>query len=129
MAPSVSAEARVLDELAIVVAVDNATDALSSVAASVPQLAEWAHLISNLPRSGQIRGHDCIQALAWLSVARHGFSALATARHGERPAAVLFDVGRTAQGGWSMPERLGVDLGSIDVLFVWRWRIGTTREP
>ena len=47
-----------------------------------------------------------------LCVACHGFSALATARHGDRTATVLFDVGPYGDVWLANAERLAVDLSS-----------------
>jgi 7,8-dihydropterin-6-yl-methyl-4-(beta-D-ribofuranosyl)aminobenzene 5'-phosphate synthase len=58
-----------------------------------------------------------------LCVACHGFSALATARHGDRTATVVFDVGPYGDVWLANAERLAVDLSSIDALFLshWHW--------
>jgi 7,8-dihydropterin-6-yl-methyl-4-(beta-D-ribofuranosyl)aminobenzene 5'-phosphate synthase len=112
-----------LDELTITIVVDNATDTLSSIDSGVPQLPEMAYLLGSIPSSGQHDGHDCVVAFDHLCVACHGFSALATARLGERTATVLFDVGPYAEVWLANAERLAVDLSSIDVLFLshWHW--------
>jgi 7,8-dihydropterin-6-yl-methyl-4-(beta-D-ribofuranosyl)aminobenzene 5'-phosphate synthase len=72
---------------------------------------------------GQHDRHDCVVAFDQPCVACHGFSALATARHGDRTATVLFDVGPYGDVWLANAERLAVDLSSIDVLFLshWHW--------
>jgi hypothetical protein len=92
MTPPLSTAAPELDELTVTIVVDNATDTLSSIAPGVPQLPEMAHLLGSIPPSGQHDGHNCVVGFDQLCVACHGFSALATARQGERTATVLFDV-------------------------------------
>ena len=111
-----------LDGLTITIVVDNATDTLSSISPGVPQLPEIDHLLGGVP-SGQHDGHDCVTTFDQLCVACHGFSALATARHDDRTATVLFDVGPYGDVWLANAERLGVDLSSIDVLFLshWHW--------
>jgi 7,8-dihydropterin-6-yl-methyl-4-(beta-D-ribofuranosyl)aminobenzene 5'-phosphate synthase len=112
-----------LDELTITIVVDNATDTLSSIAPGVPQLPELAYLLGSIAPTGQHDGHNCVVGFDHLCVACHGFSALATARHGDRTATVLFDVGPYADVWLANAERLAVDLSNIDVLFLshWHW--------
>jgi 7,8-dihydropterin-6-yl-methyl-4-(beta-D-ribofuranosyl)aminobenzene 5'-phosphate synthase len=105
-----------LDELSITILVDNATDSLSSVAPGVPQRSELATVLATAVPSGQHDGHDCIAVFDRFCLACHGFSALATARRGERTASVLFDVGPYGDIWLTNAERLSIDLSSIDTL-------------
>ena len=112
-----------LDELTITIVVDNATDTLSSIGAGIPQLPELAYVLGSVPPMGQHDGHDCVVGLDHLCVACHGFSALATARRGDRTASVLFDVGPYGDVWVANAARLQVDLAAIEVLFLshWHW--------
>jgi 7,8-dihydropterin-6-yl-methyl-4-(beta-D-ribofuranosyl)aminobenzene 5'-phosphate synthase len=112
-----------LDELSIIVVVDNATDTLSSIAPGIPQRPELAAVLASGPPSGHHDGHDCVVLFDRLCVACHGFSALVTARKGERTVSVLFDVGPYGEVWLANAKRLGLDLSSIDVLFLshWHW--------
>ena len=112
-----------LDGLTITVVVDNATDTLSSISPGVPQLPEMAYLLGSVPPTGRQDGHNCVVGFDQLCVACHGFSALATARLGDRTATVLFDVGPYGDVWLANAERLRVDLAAIDVLFLshWHW--------
>ena len=121
-----ASEARVetveLDELTVTVVVDNATDTLSSITPGAPQLQEMVFLLDG-SSIGTHDGHDMVVTLDRLCVACHGFSALATARAGDRTATALFDVGPYGDVWLANAERLAVDLATIDVLFVshWHW--------
>jgi len=112
-----------LDDLIVTIVVDNATDTLSSIPAGVPQLPELAHHLTTIPPMGRHDDHDCVVPFDHLCVACHGFSALATARSGDRTATVLFDVGPYGDVWLDNAARLGVDLATIDVLFLshWHW--------
>ena len=121
--PSViDVETSELDELTVTVVVDNATDTLSTVAPGRPQVPELVPLLEG-PPIGTHDGHDLVVTFDHLCVACHGFSALATARRGDRSATVLFDVGPYADVWLANAERLAVDLAAVDVLFVshWHW--------
>ncbi len=112
-----------LDQLTITIVVDNATDTLSSINPGMPQLPEIAYLLGSVPPTGEHDGHNCVVVFDQLCVACHGFSALATARQGDRTATVLFDVGPYGEVWLANAARLAVDLSSIDVLFLshWHW--------
>lgn len=112
-----------LDELTITIVVDNTTDTLSSIAPGVPQLPELAYLLGAGPVRGEHDGHGCVVSFDHLCVACHGFSALATARRGDRSATVLFDVGPYSDVWLANAERLSIDLSTIEVLFLshWHW--------
>ena len=112
-----------LDQLTITIVVDNATDTLSTIGRDIPQLPEIAYLLGTVPPIGQHDGHNCVVAFDQLCVACHGFSALAVRTTGDRTATVLFDVGPYGDVWLANAERLGVDLATIDVLFLshWHW--------
>ena len=122
MASAGDVESVELDELTVTVVVDNATDTLSSITPGAPQRPEMSFLLDG-PPSGVHDGHDMVVTFDHLCVACHGFSALATARAGDRSATALFDVGPYADVWLANAERLAVDLATIDVLFVshWHW--------
>jgi len=113
-----------LDELVVTVVVDNETDTLSSVDAGIPQLPEMAgHLGRVAPRPLSGGGHACIDVFDRLCVACHGFSALVSGRVGGESHTVLFDVGPYGEVWLDNAARLGVDLASIEAVFLshWHW--------
>lgn len=112
-----------LDSLTISVLIDNGSDALSSVAAGTPQRSELGALLTDGPRAGRDLGHDWVLVFDRFCIACHGFSALATARAGERTASVLFDVGPYGDIWLANAERMSIDLSSIEaiVLSHWHW--------
>ena len=111
-----------LDELVLTVVVDNETDTLSSVDAGVPQLPEMASLMRRTPPIHRA-GHDMVTAFDHLCVACHGFSVLATGRIGDEVRSVLFDVGPYGDVWVDNAARLGIDLATIDAVFLshWHW--------
>lgn len=112
-----------LDELTLTVVIDNETDSLSSVDAGVPQLPEIASHVIRRPPTRRHDGHDCVTVFDHLCVACHGLSVLVTGRLGEETRTLLFDVGPYGDVWLDNAERLGVDLSSIEVLFLshWHW--------
>ena len=121
--PAASTRSRLLDELTLTVVVDNETDTLSSVDVGVPQLPEVASHLARRPPQRQHAGHDCVTVFDHLCVACHGLSVLATGRIGEETRTMLFDVGPYGDVWVDNAERLGVDLASIDIVFLshWHW--------
>ncbi len=87
-----------------------------------PRCRRWSSCSTD-PRSATTTATTWWSRFDHLCVACHGFSALATARAGDRSATVLFDVGPYGDVWLANAERLAVDLATIDVLFVshWHW--------
>ncbi len=114
---------RPLDELTLTVVVDNETDTLSSVDPGVPQLPEVASHLARRSPTRQQAGHDCVTVFDHLCVACHGLSVLATGRIGDEIHTMLFDVGPYGDVWIENAERLGVDLTTIDTVFLshWHW--------
>jgi len=114
---------RPLDQLTLTVVVDNETDTLSSVDSGVPQLPEVASHLGRRPPARQHAGHDCVTVFDHLCVACHGLSVLLTGRVGDDAHAMLFDVGPYGDVWVDNADRLGVDLASIDTVFLshWHW--------
>jgi 7,8-dihydropterin-6-yl-methyl-4-(beta-D-ribofuranosyl)aminobenzene 5'-phosphate synthase len=111
----------ILDELMLTVVVDNETDTLSSVDSGVAQLPEMASLLGRVPPSREYDGHPGICVFDQLCVACHGLSVLATGRRGAETRTVLFDVGPYGDVWLDNAERLGIDLTSIEELFLSHW--------
>ena len=111
-----------LDELQLVVVADNETDTLSSID-NTEQHSEAAGLLGRLDPSFTIDGHAHTSIFDHLCCACHGFSVLATARHGGRQRTVLFDVGPYGDIWLTNAERLGIDLATIESVFLshWHW--------
>jgi 7,8-dihydropterin-6-yl-methyl-4-(beta-D-ribofuranosyl)aminobenzene 5'-phosphate synthase len=118
-----TARSRPLDALTLTVVVDNETDTLSSIDVGVPQLPEVASHLARRPPTRQHAGHDCVTVFDHLCVACHGFSVLATGQIGETTRTMLFDVGPYGDVWVDNADRLGVDLATIDVVFLshWHW--------
>ncbi|ATJ83787.1 MBL fold metallo-hydrolase [Halomonas beimenensis] len=110
-----------LDELEVLVVVDNETDTLSSIDEGVPQRPEVAGLIERTPPSRHYQGHACKTVFDRLCCACHGFSALLIGRRDGREHRLLFDVG-PYPGIWlDNAERLALDPGSIEGVFLSHW--------
>jgi 7,8-dihydropterin-6-yl-methyl-4-(beta-D-ribofuranosyl)aminobenzene 5'-phosphate synthase len=114
-------EFEILDELVLTVVVDNETDTLSSIDEGVAQLPEMASLLGRLPPSRSHDGNPGISVFDHLCVACHGLSVLVSGRRGNQTATVLFDVGPYGDVWLDNAERLGLDLASIEVLFLSHW--------
>jgi 7,8-dihydropterin-6-yl-methyl-4-(beta-D-ribofuranosyl)aminobenzene 5'-phosphate synthase len=111
----------VLDALELVVVVDNETDTLSSVDPGMPQLPEIASLVARLPPDRHHDGDACTSVFDHLCVACHGLSVLVTGRLGDRTRTVLFDVGPYGDVWLDNVERLGVDVSTIEAVFLSHW--------
>lgn len=110
-----------LDELRVLVVVDNEIDMLSSVADGIPQVSSAAYMAARVPTVREHDGHPCKVVLDRFCCAGHGLSLLVTARRGDEEHTVLFDAGPY---GWLWKDnaaRLGVDLGSIEAVFLSHW--------
>jgi 7,8-dihydropterin-6-yl-methyl-4-(beta-D-ribofuranosyl)aminobenzene 5'-phosphate synthase len=114
-------ENRPLEELRLLVLVDNETDTLSSVDSGVPQTPEAAHLLPRLPTAREHAGHPGKVVFDKLCCACHGFSVLATGRSGNQEHTVLLDVGPYPDLWMANATCLGVDLASIEVIFLSHW--------
>ena len=110
-----------LDELEILVVVDNETDTLSSVDEGVPQIPEVVHLAARIPPSRTYEGHECKTVFDQLCCACHGLSILITGRRGEQQHSMLFDVGPYPDLWLDNARRLGVDLSTIECIFLSHW--------
>src|SRR5215468_6614458 len=110
-----------LDELQILVVVDNETDTLSSVDEGLPQIPEVVHLAARTAPSRKHEGHDCKVVFDQLCCACHGLSVLITGRRGDDKHSMLFDVGPYPDIWLDNARRLGVDLSSIEHVFLSHW--------
>lgn len=112
-----------LDELTITVVVDNETDNLSSIDAGIPQLPEVVSLLRRISPTRRHDGHDCIPVFDHLCVACHGLSVLLTGLVGNERHTVLFDVGPYGDVWVDNAERLGIDISTIEKVFLshWHW--------
>jgi 7,8-dihydropterin-6-yl-methyl-4-(beta-D-ribofuranosyl)aminobenzene 5'-phosphate synthase len=112
-----------LDELIVTVVVDNATDSLSSIGPGIPELPEIFFLLNSVPPNGTFDEHDCIPVFDKLCVACHGLSVLITGRRGTDVRSALFDAGPYSGVWLDNAGRLGIDLATIDTVFLshWHW--------
>jgi len=111
----------VLDALEMIVVVDNETDTLSSIDAGVDQVPEMASLLHRVPPTRLHEGHPGICVFDHLCVACHGLSVLLRGRHGDETRNVLFDVGPDGDVWLDNAERLGIELASIECVFLSHW--------
>jgi 7,8-dihydropterin-6-yl-methyl-4-(beta-D-ribofuranosyl)aminobenzene 5'-phosphate synthase len=111
----------VLDELELVVIVDNETDTLSSVDDGLPQQPEVVSLLGRVPASRSCNGQPGHAVFDHLCVACHGLSVLVTGRCGDETRTVLFDVGPYGDVWLDNIERLGVDIATIETVFLSHW--------
>jgi 7,8-dihydropterin-6-yl-methyl-4-(beta-D-ribofuranosyl)aminobenzene 5'-phosphate synthase len=98
-----------VDEIVITTLVDNSYDALVGGSASVVRVP-----IQRIPEVAApqfVDGHTPPGL-----VAEHGFSALVTIRRGGTSHTVLFDTGVSPDGMATNIERLGIDVGEIEVV-------------
>jgi 7,8-dihydropterin-6-yl-methyl-4-(beta-D-ribofuranosyl)aminobenzene 5'-phosphate synthase len=110
-----------LDQLEILVVVDNETDTLSSVDEGVPQIPEVVHLAARTPPSRKFEGHQCKTVFDRLCCACHGFSALITGHRDGQRHSMLFDVGPYPELWLDNARRLGVDLSTIECVYLSHW--------
>jgi 7,8-dihydropterin-6-yl-methyl-4-(beta-D-ribofuranosyl)aminobenzene 5'-phosphate synthase len=110
-----------LDELRLLVILDNATDTLSSIADGVPQTPEVAQHLPRVPISRIHDGHPGKVVFDRLCCAAHGLSVLATGRRGQEEHTILFDVGPYADIWLGNAARLGVELATIEAVFLSHW--------
>lgn len=112
-----------LDELVVTVVVDNETDNLSSTAPGIPRLPEVASLLGRIAPTRTHEGHPAIPAFEHLCVACHGLSVAVAGRVGDEVHTVLFDVGPYGDVWVANAERLGLDLATIEAVFLshWHW--------
>lgn len=112
-----------LDELFVTVVVDNETDNLSTIDPGIPRLPEVASLLGRIPPSRTHEGHDAIPVFDHLCVACHGLSVVLRGRVGDETHTVLFDVGPYGDVWIANAERLGLDLSTIEAVFLshWHW--------
>lgn len=111
----------VLDQLELVVVMDNETDTLSTVDAGLPQLPEIVSLLGRIPPCREHDGHVGVSVFDHLCVACHGLSVLVTGRTGDEQRTMLFDVGPYGDAWLDNAERLGIDLRSIETVFLSHW--------
>jgi 7,8-dihydropterin-6-yl-methyl-4-(beta-D-ribofuranosyl)aminobenzene 5'-phosphate synthase len=112
-----------LDNLTVTVIVDNETDGLSSVDAGLPQLSEIVSLLARIPPTRRHDGHDCVPVFDHLCVACHGLSVLLTGEADTQRHTALFDVGPYGDVWVDNAVRLGVDMSTIETVFLshWHW--------
>lgn len=110
-----------LDELTMLVVVDNESDTLSSVDEGVPQVPEVTRHAARTPPARKFGDHECKVVFDQLCCACHGFSVLVTGRGDGREHSLLFDTGPYADLWLDNARRLGVDLSTIECVFLSHW--------
>jgi len=110
-----------LDELELTVVIDNETDTLSSVDDGIDQLPELVSLLERHEPTRHHEGHPGIPVFDHLCVACHGLSVLLKGRQGDEVRTALFDVGPYGDVWLDNAGRLGLDLSSIEVIFLSHW--------
>ena len=111
----------VLEHLEMIVVVDNETDTLSSIDPGVDQLPEMASLLRRMPPTLHHDGYPGVSVFEHLCVACHGFSVILRGRRGKEERSVLFDVGPYGDTWLDNAARLGVELASIECVFLSHW--------
>jgi len=111
----------ILDNLEMIVVIDNETDALSSIDPGVDQIPEMASLLDRLPPTRYHDGHPGVSVFEHLCVACHGLSVLLRGRRGDELRSVLFDVGPYGDTWLDNAARLGIELASIECVFLSHW--------
>jgi 7,8-dihydropterin-6-yl-methyl-4-(beta-D-ribofuranosyl)aminobenzene 5'-phosphate synthase len=111
----------VLDNLEMIVVVDNETDTLSSIDPGVDQVPELASLLRRVPPTRHHDGHPGVSVFEHLCVACHGLSVLLRGRRGDEVRSVLFDVGPHGGTWLDNAARLGIELASIECIFLSHW--------
>ena len=98
-----------VDEVLITTLVDNSYDALMADSGAAQRMP-----FARIPEvaAPQFVGGQTVPGL----VAEHGFSALVTTRRGAITHTVLFDTGVSPDGMATNLERLGLDVGAIEVV-------------
>ncbi len=110
-----------LDELEILVVVDNEIDTLSSIDQGVPQVPEIIQLAARVPASRKYEGQECKRVFDQLCCGCHGLSVLITGRQGPRQGRMLFDTGPYPDIWLDNAQRLGIDLSTIEYVFLSHW--------
>lgn len=111
-----------LDELDVVIVVDNETDTLSSID-NAEQSPESRGILDRVEPTAVVDGHAHTDVFGHLCCACHGFSVLLKGRAGNESRTVLFDVGPYGDIWLANTERLGIDLSTIEAVFLshWHW--------
>lgn len=87
----------------------------------MPQIPEVVHLAERLRPSRSYNGHECKTVFDQLCCACHGLSGLLTGRRGEEKHSMLFDAGPYPDLWLDNARRLGIDLSTIECIFLSHW--------